>query len=270
MPPSTTTRLVVVMRDAGNPGSQGAQPCRAPTHVRAVTASCSPPPRAARCAGAPSTWAGVRPPRHCRLAPSTRGRLRGRSDPSCRIPERMPILTALNHSPHLSEHRRDSVSVGSPSCDTGPRTARPPIMNHGAPRENGVPKWVFPASPTGDMSLAPRPMPCALGGWRNVRRLCGSRALYRDAHTLIRIRYWCLIPGPTARRDEEPHRDSSSGAECQRAYASNDADCLTEREVGHTREPEQTSKDPSGNNENAAACHARSGSRDDFFRNRGA
>jgi hypothetical protein len=40
-----TTRLVVVMRDAGNLGSQDAQTCRVPAHVRGVTASYSPPPR---------------------------------------------------------------------------------------------------------------------------------------------------------------------------------------------------------------------------------
>ena len=33
-----TTRLVVVLRDAANLGSQDAQPCGAPAHVRAVTA----------------------------------------------------------------------------------------------------------------------------------------------------------------------------------------------------------------------------------------
>jgi hypothetical protein len=49
-----TTRLVVVLRDAANLGSQDAQPCGAPAHVRAVTASCSPPPRVGRRAGAPS------------------------------------------------------------------------------------------------------------------------------------------------------------------------------------------------------------------------
>jgi hypothetical protein len=49
-----TTRLVVVMRDAGNLGSQDAQTCRVPAHVRGVTASYSPPPRVGRCAGATS------------------------------------------------------------------------------------------------------------------------------------------------------------------------------------------------------------------------
>jgi hypothetical protein len=110
----------------------------------------------------------------------------------------------------------------------------------------------------------PAPALC-VGGLAERPTLMRFARPFRDAQTLIGIGYWCLIPGPTARRDEEPQRDTCSRAECQRAYASNDADCLTEREVGHTREPEQTSKNPSGNDENAAACHARSGSGDDFL-----
>jgi hypothetical protein len=260
------------MRDAGNLGSQEAQTCRAPCHLRAVTASRSPPPRVdrswrtfhARIFG--SRWPAPASVSSCVFTTCATRAPRGspRTAGIWRRIERSP--RALADSGHVRSVRAPVPADSSGTCRRARRDLQalisgrgPPDLHHESRRaegKTGVPKWAFPASPTGDMSLAPRRLPCALGGWRNVRRLCGSRAL-SATQTLIGIGYWCLIPGPTARRDEEPQRDTCSRAECQRAYASNDADCLTEREVGRTREPEQTSKNPSGNDENAAACHAR-------------